>query len=247
MNNQPLRDKPTKTSFHSLNNFFSLFCLFIASLIFVTGTSAQTAKWRYVMTATDGKKTYLNDEIKNLANRHKGAWEKMIETDGSSVIILAEYDCANKSRTAKQLSFYNSDGALTNIKKLSPEWLEFAPGAIGNAFYARLCLPAQPIKWAQIINPRTALRYRFGNDSPIIRIAYQGELFQIAPESGANGWFNIVDPETQQDYWLSENWFDKIKGEQQLKKQSATTAPVVTKRKPQKPNSTKEKLTKRNE
>lgn len=210
MNNQPLRDEPSKASFHSLNSFFLLFCLFVAPLIFITGTSAQTAKWRYVMTGIGGKKTYLNDEVKNLANRHKGAWEKMIEPDGSSLIVLAEYDCANKSRTAKQLSFYDSDGVLTNIKKLSPDWLEFAPGSAGAAFSARLCLPAQPVRWAQIINPRTALRHLFGDDSPIIRIANRGELFQIAPESGANGWFNIVDLETQEDYWLINGDFKVI-------------------------------------
>lgn len=174
------------------------------------------------MTATGGRKTYLNDEIKNLPDRHKGAWEKMIDPDGSSVVVLAEYDCANKRRTPKQLSFYDSDGALTNIKKVSLNWLEFSPDSIAVAFHARLCLPAQPVKWAQIINARTPLRRMFGNDSEIIRIAYQGELFQIAPESGLGGWFNVVDSETQMDYWLPGDWFETIEVAQAPEKRSVT-------------------------
>ncbi len=210
--------------------FFNLFCLF-AVLISATAAFAQSAKWRYVITAAGGKKTYLNDEIKNLPDRHKGAWEKMIDPDGSSVIVLAEYDCANKRRTPVQLFFYNSDGALTDVRKLPPSWLEFAPDSLAVAFHARLCLPAQPIKWAQIINARTPLRRMLGNDSPIIRIAYQGELFQIVPESGAGGWFNVVDSETQTDYWLPGDWFETIEVAQGTKKRSVAAVPTVVKKK----------------
>jgi hypothetical protein len=226
-------DRIEESYFPSLKPLFCLFCLF-AVLISATAAFAQSAKWRYVMTATGGKKTYLNDEIKNLPDRHKGAWEKMIDPDGSSVVVLAEYDCASKRRTPVQLFFYNSDGALTNIKKVSLNWMEFSPDSIAVAFHARLCLLAQPVKWAQIINARTPLRRMFGNDSPIIRIAYQGELFQIAPESGLGGWFNVVDSETQMDYWLPGDWFETIEVAQAPKKRSVAAAPTVVKKKTQK-------------
>ena len=218
--------------------FISLFITACAS-ISATIAFAQTAKWRYVMTAAGGRKTYLNDEIKTLPDRHKGAWEKMIDPNGSAVVVLAEYDCANKRRTPKQLSFYDSDGSLTSIKKVPPDWLELAPGSLGIAFYARLCLPAQTVKWARIVNSRTPLRQLFGNDSPIIRIARRGELFQIAPESGRGGWFNIVDRETQQDYWLPENMFETIEGDQSPKKRSDPIASAPAKRKPQNPTARK--------
>jgi hypothetical protein len=208
---------------------FLFISLFVTMCVLISSTTAfaQTTKWRYVMTATGGRKTYLNDEIKNLPDRHKGAWEKMIDPDGSSVVVLAEYDCANKRRTPKQLSFYDSDGALTNIKKVSLNWMEFSPDSIAVAFHARLCLPAQPVKWA-----------------PIIRIAYQGELFQIAPESGLGGWFNVVDSETQMDYWLPGDWFETIDVAQAPKKRSVTagggaataSASIATKSKCRKAN-----------
>jgi hypothetical protein len=213
--------------------FFRIFCLF-AVLISSTDAFAQTAKWRYMMSAAGGKKIYLNDEIKNLPDRHKSAWEKMVETDGSFVITLAEWDCANKRQTPLQFSFYDSNGVLTNTRKQSPDWNEFVPGSIAVASYARICLPARLVKGARIISPRTPLRLRPGNDSQIIRIAYQGELFQIVPESGLGGWFNVVDSETQQDYWLPGDWFDTIEVAQATKKRSAAAVPTVVKKKTQK-------------
>jgi hypothetical protein len=222
--------------------FFHLFCLF-AILISATDAFAQTAKWRYVMSAASGKKVYLNDEIKNLPDRHKSVWEKMIETDGSFVIILAEWDCADKRRTPLQFSFYDSGGVLTNLRKLSPDWSELVPGSIAVASYARICLPARPVKGARIISPRTPLRLRPGNDSAIIRIAERGELFQIVPESGLGGWFNIVDPKTEQDYWLPKDWFDTIVIDQPSKKRSVAAAavPAIVKKKPQKTNPKRKK------
>jgi hypothetical protein len=241
MNNYSLKITPKKSYLVSTKPFFYLFCLF-AVLISSTDAFAQTTKWRYMMTAAGGTKVYLNDEIKNLPDRHKSAWEKMIDPDGSFVIILAEWDCANKRRTPLQFSFYDSDGVLTNIRKQSPDWSEFVPGSIAVASYARICLPARSVKGARIISPRTPLRLRPGNDSEIIRIAEQGKLFQIVPESGLGGWFNVVDPETQMDYWLPGDWFDTIEVAQAPKKRSVTaggataSASTATKSKSRKAN-----------
>lgn len=220
--------------------FFNLFCLF-AVLISSTEAIAQTAKWRYVITAINGSKTYLNDEIKVFANRNKGVWEKLITTDGSPVIVFAEWDCANKLRIPRQGLFYKSDGSVINVIKSPPSRAEFTPDSVVVAFYSRICLPAQSIKWAQIVSPRTALRLKPASDSPITRIAERGERFQITPESGLGGWFNIVDPKTQQDYWLSKDWFDTIEVDQSLKKRSAAPVPAVVKKKPQKTNPRRKK------
>lgn len=225
------------SSFIPIKLFFPLFCLF-AVLIYATATFAQTAKWRYVMTANGGKKLYLNDEIKNLPDRHKSSWEKMVDPDGAFAIILSEWDCANQRRTPLQFSFYDSRGVFTRMEKLAPNWSQFIPGSIALASYRRVCLPAAPVKEARIISPRTALRLEPGSDSEVIRIANQGELFQIAPESGLGGWFNVVDSETQMDYWLPGTLFETIEVEQGVKKPSAAVAraPAVVKKKPQKTN-----------
>jgi hypothetical protein len=222
-----------------VNPFFNLFCLF-AVLISATAAFAQTTKWRYAMTMNDGTKTYVNEEIRILPNRNKLAWEKIITPKSTSMVALTEWDCANKRRHTRQITQYDSNDTVTKVQDMPAQWDEIIPDSMADRHYGRICLPAPPVKWARIITPQTPLRQLPGSDSTIIRVAEQGERFEIVPESEKRNWVNVVDPETQQDYWLLKDWFDTIENEQPLKKQSAPaaasstkTAPTVIKRKPQ--------------
>lgn len=240
MNYYSLKTALKKSYLVSKKPFFYLFCLF-AVLISATDASAQTKKWRYVSTAENGIRSLLNDDIKVLVNGNRSVWEKLIMTDGSSVIVLAEWDCAGRRRTPRQLFFYDAGGELTNIRKERANWLEFVPGAIGEPFYPRICSPAKPLKWARIISPGTPLRRVIRGKSTVLRIAEPGEQFEITPEGGVNGWFNIVDPETQEDYWLPGDWFETIEDKQPTKNRTvaaaaAKTTPTVGKQKQRKAN-----------
>lgn len=243
MNNQLLLNKPTKTSFYSLNSFIFLFCLFTAPMILVTGISAQTTKWRYVMTVPDGAKSYLNDEVRILRNGNKLAWEKIITPSGSSMVAFTEWDCPSRLRLMRQVTRYSPDGRTSETGKPSPTWDEIIPDSMSDLHYARICLPAPPVKWARITAPQTPLRQLPGSDSAIIRVAEQGERFEIVPESEKRNWVNVVDPATQQDFWLLYKWFETIESEQPLRKRNLIAAvatastPTVTKSKSRKANS----------
>lgn len=242
MNNHPLLNKSSKLPDRPVNALFLSFCLFIAmSVLSSADAFAQTTKWRYVMTVPDGAKSYLNDEVKTLRNSNKLAWEKIITPTGSSMVALTLWDCPNRLRLMRQITRYSSDGRTSETGKPSPRWDEIIPDSMSDLHYARICLPAPPVKWARISAPQTPLRQLPGSDSPIIRIAASGERFEIVPESEKRNWVNVVDPATQQDYWLLYKWFETIEEEQPLRKRNPTAAaakaaPTVIKSKAQKAN-----------
>jgi hypothetical protein len=194
---------------HSPKRFFLLSFLFLvpAVLMFTNQASAQPTNWRYVITTPDGTKGYLSDEVKILPNGNKSVWGKIIMKDGSSGIALTEWDCRNKRFINRQVIYYNADLTLANTKKRQYEWSEVIPDSTAHLTYRRVCLPPQPVKWAQITLVRANLRNFPDESAPVLRIARQGEKFQIVPETGKGGWFNVVDAVTQQDYWLHGNTF----------------------------------------
>jgi hypothetical protein len=246
MNNQTLRDKPSAFHSYLITSLLLHIYTLTAILIFTAAAFAQTATWRYVATLPGGIKNYLNDEVKTLLNENSVRWEKMIKSDGSSATALVEWNCPSKLRLIRQITFYNSDQSVIGTKKKGFEWSPIIPGSSADFLYRRVC-SAITLQTAEITASQADLRAFPDNTAPIVKAARRGDKFQIVPGSGEDGWFNVVDAATQEDYWLLRNQFKTIEGEQQPKKQSAATAPAVTKRKPQKPRLRKkrnEKLTK---
>jgi hypothetical protein len=208
--NYNLLYSPLNIPFLRLRNHFLLlsflFCM-PAVLIFTIHASAQSTNWLYVTTVPDGTKGYLNDEVKMLPNGNKSVWEKIIMLDGSSAIALSEWDCRNKRRVTRQVTYYNPDLTRAGTKKKPFEWSEVVPGSAADFTYRRVCLAIKPVKWAQINVRQASLRSLPDESAPVLRIARQGEKFQIVPETGKGEWFNVVDATTQQDYWLHGNTF----------------------------------------
>lgn len=186
-------------------------------LIFTNAVLGQKSVWRYVTTVSGGAKVYINDEIKNIAGGNKTAWEKMVMSDGTFTIALAEWDCSSKRRLTKQLSLYNSDQTVATTIKKKNEWSEIIPDSTSNFIFSRLCLPPPPEKWAQIISEEANLRSLPISSASVIKIAMQGDKFYIVPESGEGGWYNVVDTTTQQDYWLHGNTFKIVEAKSTYK------------------------------
>jgi hypothetical protein len=210
MNNHPLHDALGKSLTRSKNVLPLLLCLFTSVLIFTTNTFAQTQVWQYVTTLPGGIKSYLNDEVKVLPSKKKTRWEKVIKADGSSATALVEWDCSGKLRLTRQITFYNSDQSVVGTKKKGFDWSPVIPGSAADFLYYRVCLPATPVIWADIISDRTALRLYPEGNAQVLRTAKRGERFQIVPETGKGGWFNVVDEKTQEDYWLPADSFELI-------------------------------------
>jgi hypothetical protein len=75
------------------------------------------------------------------------------------------------------------------------------------ASYRRVCLPPEPVRWAQIIVRQVKMRSLPDESASVLRVAEEGEKFQFVPDTRFRGWFNVVDAATQQDYWLPGNTF----------------------------------------
>ncbi len=209
MNNQTLQVKTN--AFHSrlINTLLSHLYALTTILIFTSTTFAQAATWRYVSTLPGGIKSYLNDEVKVLPNKNKVRWEKMIKSDDSSATALVEWNCAAKLRLTKQRTFYNTDQSVIGTKKNGFDWTPLIPGSSADFLYRRVCT-AMTFQTAEITSANADLRTFPDNSAPITRTAKRGDKFQIVPESGQGGWFNIVDAATQEDYWLRSNSFKII-------------------------------------
>jgi hypothetical protein len=239
--NYSLLFSPTDIYFlRSRQRFFLASILFgtLAVLIFTNNAFAQTAIWRYVITNPEGTKGFINDEMKTLPNGNKNVWEKVVWADGSSVIAFAEYDCRNKRRITRQVTYYNRDQTIIDTKKRQSdliEWRNIIPGTGGDSNYRRVCLSPEPVKWAQIIVPQVKMRSLPDESAAVLRIAEEGEKFQFVPDTRFRGWFNVVDAVTQQDYWLPGNTFKIVEAaetkQKAARKEKAPQPPVKPKSK----------------
>lgn len=214
MNNCPFIRVFNKLFNCSYNSFWFLMSAFISAGLTVAAPPvfAQTPVWHYVATLPGGVKSYLNDEVKTLPDKKNIRWEKMIKPDGSSATALVEWNCPSKLRLTRQITFYNADQSVIGTKKNGFDWTPIIPGSSADFLYRRIC-KAVTLQTAEITASQADLRVFPDNAAPITRTAKRGDNFQIIPESGLGGWFNLVDPKTQEDYWLTNSNFKVIKAQ----------------------------------
>lgn len=210
MNKISPADISDKISLYLVKHFCFIFIAFLFSGFFTETAFGQKAFWRYVTAVTGGSKTYLNSEIKTIPGGRKIAWEKVVNPNGSAAIAFAEWDCRDKLRLTRQITFYNPDQTVIGTRKTGFEWSPVIPDSTADYLYHRVCLPLPPAILAQITANGTALRSLPHNAAPIVRVAQSGEISQIVPETGKEGWFNVVGNQTQQDYWLYTDFFRMI-------------------------------------
>ena len=216
MNNRTVSNKTSESYFHLINILSLLFTAFTLVLISAPNSFAQAVTWRYVATLPGGIKSYLNDEVKTLPNKNKTRWEKMVKPDASSATSLIEWNCSEKLRLTRQITFYSADQSVIGTKKNGFDWAPIIPGSSADFLYRRVC-SAITFQTAEITRPKVDLRAFPDAAAPIVRTAERGNKFQIVPESGQGGWFNVVDTETQEDYWLLSNSFKTIEPVTQTK------------------------------
>lgn len=211
MNSQTLLIRFFTHIFRNCANCFKILLFF--SIIISLNTKdilGQNSVWHYVTTVYGGNKAYLNDEMKSLANANKSVWEKMAMPDGSFAIALAEWDCRNKRRLTKQITFYKPDQTVIGTTKKQFEWSEIIPGSTTDFMFTRICLAQPSPKWAKITTLKANLRSFPEISAPVLRVADKGDKFQIVPETGKGGWYNVIDVKTQEDYWLHGNTFEIV-------------------------------------
>lgn len=232
MNNYPIAAKtraPRKAVIYLCRSCCFLLCLVIMYVCFESNVAAQKPTWRYLVTVAGGTKFYINNDVRTLANKHVLAWEKTLKPDNAASVALAEWDCENKQRLTRQVTFYNPDSTVIGtLKKF--DWTPVIPGSSADLLFRRFCSPVPPIRTAQIIVARADLRTQPAA-GVVWRVARQGETFEVVPGTGQGGWYNVVEPETQVDFWLHGDNFKFVEpAEQQPKTAIKSQAPQRVKR-----------------
>jgi len=191
----------------TLLSVLRLFLLYTIITLCITNSSVgQTATWQYITTVTGGSKLYFKKDIKVLANKNLSLWQLVTMPDKSFAVALEEWDCGNKRRVAREITFYRADATVIGTKKQS-EWSEVIPGSSADYIYRRVCLPAPTPRWAEITAKKANLRSLPDSNAPVLRTAERGEKFQIIEDIEQDGWFNVIDVTTQEDYWLHSSTF----------------------------------------
>jgi hypothetical protein len=183
----------------------------IIVLCFFNSVLGQTVNWQYVTTIAKGNKLYYNKDIRASANKNLNVWQKVILSDNSFAIALEEWDCRNKRHITRQITFYRADQTIIGTKKQS-DWSAVIPGSSADRLFRRVCFPAPTPHWALITVRKANLRSLPNADATVLRTAGHGEKFQIVEETEQSKWVNVIDVNTQEDYWLHSSNFKVLQG-----------------------------------
>ncbi len=178
--------------------------LVLSVLLMPISVFGQITKWRYVQTIYSGVKLYMKDEFEKLKNKNILVWDKRVGPDGSFAILQVEWDCIEKSLRTKQMTLYDTDKIL--LKTFCEfNWQTVIPSSVAETLYNQICLAKPENRFAKIITVKANLRSFPDKDAEVLRIAEKGDRFILIEGTGENGWYNIADEKTQQDYWIHGN------------------------------------------
>jgi hypothetical protein len=190
----------------------SRFVILLSMLSLSTPVLAQKTKWRYVQTIVGGVKVYLKNDFQKLKNKNLLSWDKRIKADGSHAVSQIEWDCQNKQFLTKEMTMYEPDNTLIGVSnKFS--WKPVVPDSVGETLYNQICLSHPEVQFAEIITVKANLRFLPNPDAEVLRIAKKEDKFIVLAHTATNGWYNIVDEKTQEDYWVHGNAIKIISSE----------------------------------
>jgi uncharacterized protein YgiM (DUF1202 family) len=82
--------------------------------------------------------------------------------------------------------------------------------------YNQICLSHPEVQFAEIITVKANLRFLPNPDAEVLRIAKKEDKFIVLAHTATNGWYNIVDEKTQEDYWVHGNAIKIISSEKKI-------------------------------
>ena len=179
--------------------------LCLITFITVTGNSQSKEKvprWLYITTQVNFLKHYIRSDFTKQPDDTVRVWNKYIDPNGAHAVYLTDYNCkTNKLNQIKQV-IYDTDGEKISDEDFPSEWKIILPETVGEQILDRVCGRAILSNWAEIKALNANLRQGIGTDFPVLRIAKKGEQFRIVAQAAGSPWYNIVDPETQEDFWV---------------------------------------------
>ena len=183
----------------------SLILTFLLSLFAASGFSQKSSsKWFYLATTMEGWKFYYQKDIQKLKNGNLAFWSRVVYLDESSMEIFQEWDCSQKRyRRLQAISFSPTNELLFDNKNLN--WDFASPDSISATSFSIVCEQANETRLIEVISPQAKLRSLPNKNATILRTAKKGNHFALSLAKPVSGWYNIVDEETQEDYWIYGN------------------------------------------
>lgn len=182
--------------------------LFLVLILTLPGL-AQTPIWKYVTTSVDGSKFYISADQKLNQEGHVMNWGKTLLPTGISYVSLSEWNCADNYRRFLKSIYYSEKGGVLKVVDAG-EWHSIVPDSVIYSLYEKVCFRETLVEKIGINGRNTALRANAGFSASIIRHAQTGEVFEIARQLENTDWYNVVEPQTQKDYWVTEKMFIKV-------------------------------------
>ena len=119
----------------------------LAALLLTAGIStAQADEWVYLTTATDGTMSYFNTDYTAMTvyENGMGVWGKIVNVDGSYVIIHRVINCTDRTTAITGFHKYRTDGSVKYSHEIKPVAWDFEtviPGSVLSVQYKLVCDP----------------------------------------------------------------------------------------------------------
>lgn len=177
----------------------------LLSLFVVCGFSQQKqSKWFYLSTSAEGWKFYYQKEIQKLENGNSASWLKVVYLDESAIEMYDEWDCSQKRYRQLQATVFSSSNEMLADKR-NVGWDYVSPDSVSSLSFSIVCKQATETKIVEVIGLQVNLRSFPNKNATVMRTAKKGSRFTLSLAKQYGGWYNVVDEETQQDYWVHGN------------------------------------------
>ena len=175
-------------------------------------TAQTSTRWLYVSLSADGWKFYRQDKIDKLENGNPATWIKLLDATGFYRTMYYEWDCKGKRYRLLQSHFFSPDAQLVSNKQpVDTSWAFLPPDSVAGILLSITCNPPVERRTVEIIvnraNSAKSIRTR---KHRIEKQRKKGRDFRSPPARTVGNWFNVVDEETQDDYWIHRSVFEFI-------------------------------------
>ncbi len=185
-----------------------LILLFICPQIF---SQTSNVKWLYFGTDAEASRYYLRSDTKKNNDGYFQGWMKTVFDDLTYSERLYQWDCKGKRMNRLYLAAYYANNKLLYKEEGKESWEVIIPDTLGDRMLNHLCGVKIDIYWAEVTSLKANMRLYPGTNQEVLRIANKGQEFRIISFLNDKSWYNVVDEETQEDYWVHKSTINIFK------------------------------------
>jgi hypothetical protein len=180
--------------------FFSTIAVSLLQL--TVFAQSNSPKWLYFGTDAEFNRHYL----RNIYDKSEGGfirgWIKIISPEDVYTERMYNWDCKKRSMQLLYVAVYYPDNTLALKQDKPDEWSQVVPDTLGDKMLDYICGIKRDVYWAEITSTKANLRIFAGTEHKVLRVARKGEKFRVISSLENKIWYNVIDEETQKDFWI---------------------------------------------